>query len=170
MPHGAVVCSETCTSCGLIPEMSSLSIWKLPRRKTLVWFKECIVTWSHGPVGSHFVCLLFLPGHRACGIVVPLHQRLNLCPLHWKHGVLTTGPPGKYLGVILRANWKVSLQTSWATCNPRNTLPDSMLCHLSNKVPSKAKLLISMTSFSHACLHSNCTSKVLLGQFFEEGN
>ena len=24
-------------------------------------------------------------------------QGLNLCPLHWKHGVLTPGPPGKSL-------------------------------------------------------------------------
>ena len=23
-------------------------------------------------------------------------QGLNLCPLHWKHGVLTTGLPGKF--------------------------------------------------------------------------
>ena len=25
------------------------------------------------------------------------NQRLNLCALHWKHGILTTGPPGKSL-------------------------------------------------------------------------
>ena len=56
MPHGAVVYSETCTSCGLIPEMSSLSMWKLSHQKMLVWFMEYIVTWSHDPVGSHFVC------------------------------------------------------------------------------------------------------------------
>ena len=31
---------------------------------------------------------------RACGIEIPIHV-LNLCPLHWKRGVLTTGPPGK---------------------------------------------------------------------------
>ena len=27
-------------------------------------------------------------------------QGLNLCPLQWKHGVLTTGPPGKSGKVI----------------------------------------------------------------------
>lgn len=103
----------------------------------------------------------------ASGTLDPPHQRLNLHPMHWKHVVLTTGPPGKYLGVILRANCKVSLQTSRTTCNPRNTLPGSMLCCISNKVLSEAKLVISM-SFSHAYLHSNCTSKVLLGPFLQK--
>ena len=28
-----------------------------------------------------------------CGILFP-DQEWNLCPLHWKHGILTTGPPG----------------------------------------------------------------------------
>ena len=40
--------------------------------------------------------LLF--GHATpCGILVPHNQGSNLCPLHWKHGILTTGPPGKPL-------------------------------------------------------------------------
>ena len=30
----------------------------------------------------------------ACGILVPW-PGIDPCPLHWKHGVLTTGPPGK---------------------------------------------------------------------------
>ena len=30
----------------------------------------------------------------ACGIQFP-DQGLNLGPLHWEHGVLATGPPGK---------------------------------------------------------------------------
>ena len=38
-----------------------------------------------------FFFLLWL-SHVACG----LHdQGSNPCPLHWKHGLLTTGPPGK---------------------------------------------------------------------------
>ena len=35
----------------------------------------------------------FLPHHVACRILP--HEGLNLCLLQWKHGVLTTGPPGK---------------------------------------------------------------------------
>lgn len=31
----------------------------------------------------------------ACGTLFP-HQRANPCPLHWKVGVLTTGPLGRY--------------------------------------------------------------------------
>ena len=33
-------------------------------------------------------------GLMVCGILVP-DQGLNLGPLYWKHGILTTGPPGK---------------------------------------------------------------------------
>ena len=32
----------------------------------------------------------------ACGICFP-DQESNLSPLHWEHGVLATGPPGKFL-------------------------------------------------------------------------
>ena len=45
------------------------------------------------------VSFFFLGGagihHAVCGIFSD--QGLNLCPLHWKLGVLTTGPPGKFL-------------------------------------------------------------------------
>ena len=37
-------------------------------------------------------------GHKACGILVPC-PGIHLAPLHWKHRVLTTGPPGKSLSV-----------------------------------------------------------------------
>ena len=36
----------------------------------------------------------FWPPSTACGILIPDHG-LNLCPLQWKCGVLTAGPPGK---------------------------------------------------------------------------
>jgi len=39
-----------------------------------------------------FLFFLLWLSHVACG----LHdQGSNPCPLHWKHGLLTTGPPGK---------------------------------------------------------------------------
>ena len=34
--------------------------------------------------------------HAACKIIIP-NQGSNPCPLQWKHGVLTTGWPGKSL-------------------------------------------------------------------------
>ena len=37
--------------------------------------------------------------HRACGILV---LGSNICPLLWKHRVLTTGQPGKSLGYFLQ--------------------------------------------------------------------
>ena len=36
----------------------------------------------------------------ACGIQFP-DQRSNPGPLHWKHGVLATGPPGKSLNYLI---------------------------------------------------------------------
>lgn len=35
----------------------------------------------------------------ACGLLVPW-PGLNSCPLHWKHGVLATRPPGKSLSIV----------------------------------------------------------------------
>ena len=43
-----------------------------------------------------FLFLLFWLCSVARGILFP-DQGLTPCPLHWKHGVLTTGPPGKFL-------------------------------------------------------------------------
>ena len=44
--------------------------------------------------------LLLLLLHVACGILIP-NQGLNLCPLHWKHRVLTNGLPGKSLSFLI---------------------------------------------------------------------
>ena len=41
-----------------------------------------------------FFFFFFGPHRTACGILVP-HQGSNTCPLQWKSGVLTAGPPGK---------------------------------------------------------------------------
>ena len=41
-----------------------------------------------------FFFLIFWPHQAACGIFVPW-PGIELVPLHWQHGVLTTGPPGK---------------------------------------------------------------------------
>ena len=38
------------------------------------------------------IIFFFFPCHMACGILVP---QQGIEPLHWKHTVLTTGPPGK---------------------------------------------------------------------------
>ena len=46
---------------------------------------------------SFSVFKIFLLCCEACGILVP-DQGSNSCPLQWKHGALTTGPPGKSLG------------------------------------------------------------------------
>ena len=39
--------------------------------------------------------IYFLAKPMACGVVVP-QPGINLCPLWWKGGVPTPGPPGKY--------------------------------------------------------------------------
>ena len=45
-------------------------------------------------------CLFFWLYHLACRILAPLRYQTS-CPLNWKHGVLTTGPPGKFPGFLL---------------------------------------------------------------------
>ena len=42
------------------------------------------------------------------------NQRLNLCSLHWKHGVLTTGPLAKsYYRVLNREVNRVLTESLW---------------------------------------------------------
>ena len=43
----------------------------------------------------HIFIWLVLRCHMKCGLF--FDEGLNLSPLHWEHGVLTTGPPGKFL-------------------------------------------------------------------------
>ena len=40
---------------------------------------------------------IYWPRHMACGILVSWPGIEPVPPVHWKHGVLTTGPPGKSL-------------------------------------------------------------------------
>ena len=53
----------------------------------------------------------FFPPHQVAGRIFP-DQGLNLCPLHWEHGVLAndlledfTGPPGKSLTMTANHLW-----------------------------------------------------------------
>ena len=48
-------------------------------------------------LGNLFIFLLFF-GRRSYGIS---NQGSNPCPLHWEHGVLTTGPPVKCSAFLL---------------------------------------------------------------------
>ena len=45
------------------------------------------------PKGSFVVVVVWLC--LIAGRILVPDKGLNLCPLQWKHGVLTTGPPGK---------------------------------------------------------------------------
>ena len=59
-----------------------------------------------------FVCLFVWGGgfcfclsrHAACGILVPRPRIKPLNPIMWKHGVLTTGPPGNSLKFYIYAH------------------------------------------------------------------
>ena len=65
------------------------------------------------PVSLGFFKKFFWPRHAACGIFV-LQPGLNLGLLRWKHGVLTTGPPGKPLSWFLKLKlWQFPLKTFW---------------------------------------------------------
>ena len=50
------------------------------------------------------IYLFFPPLLGPCGILTP-EQVLNLCPLWWKHGVLTTGPPGSLYFLVSILPW-----------------------------------------------------------------
>ena len=49
-----------------------------------------------------FAILTFIFGSATYGHMGSqfLNQRLNLCPLEWKYGVLTTGPPGNSHSIL----------------------------------------------------------------------
>ena len=45
--------------------------------------------------GNWFFGFIFLTAPRGMWALRSPTRDGNLCPLHWKHDVLTTGPPGK---------------------------------------------------------------------------
>ena len=53
---------------------------------------------SHVGLFIYLIKKNFWPHPTACGILVP-----QLRPLHWKPGVLTTGPPGKSLPCVFKS-------------------------------------------------------------------
>ena len=67
-------------------------------------------------------------GHKSCGLLAPPNQGLNQHPLHWQCGVLTTGPPGKSLGVRyltqrLTHN-KCSINDAYLSRNRQSVVPE----------------------------------------------
>ena len=90
-----------------------------------------------------FGILAFLGGGE-CGILI-LCPGLNLCPLHWKWGVLTTGPPGKPLSVLTYNLMGVSQCRTFSSCPL--TMPFSCLPSLvqSPALSSLASCLTSQT-------------------------
>ena len=48
--------------------------------------------------------------HRACGILAP-RPGIKPTPLHWKRGVLTTGPPGKSLDPLFNVSFELKKKT-----------------------------------------------------------
>ena len=86
----------------------------------------------------------------ACGILVPwpgIEPCIEPCTLHWKHGVLTTGPVGKLLGAVVLLHkilgqdhhvpcvslWvhvhTKSLQSCPTLCDPMDCSPQGSLVH-----------------------------------------
>ena len=105
---------------------------------------SCLQTGSYGVFG------LFWPYCMACGILVPwpgIEPCFEPWTLHWKHGVLTTGPVGKFLGAVVlmhkilgqehhvpcvslrvRVHTK-SLQSCPTLCDPMDCNPQGSLVH-----------------------------------------
>ena len=81
--------------------------------------------------GTHL--FIFSPLLGPCGILTP-EQVLNLCSLWWKHGVLTTGPPGKSLLLAFRStmNLRSEVHVLWVT---RSIVSDSCIVFHSRHFP-----------------------------------
>ena len=60
------------------------------------------------------------PRYAACGILVP-RPGMEPVPLQWKHGVLTTGPPGKSLKVYLTESLRFNNNASRAITSSYTT-------------------------------------------------
>ena len=73
----------------------------------------------------------------------------NLGPLHWKCGVLITGPPGKFLAAFLMRFWNISyvLQRSRS-----DLYPHSRPCH--PWTAALRELALGRKLFSGACCQS----------------
>ena len=58
------------------------------------------------------------------GLQFPI-QELNICPLHWKHGVLTTAPQGRFpKGYLITAQgWSIWASTGEVGSNPSDGIP-----------------------------------------------
>ena len=73
--------------------------------KNILFIYLSIYLFIFGSAGSQLrqagslvaACGIFFQLQHACGIQFP-DQGSNLGPLHWEHGVLPTGPPGKSPG------------------------------------------------------------------------
>ena len=69
--------------------------WPVPWKMPKVWY---FLKWVQENLSFYFIKptdnLFFFFGVVTCGILVTW-PGMNLCPLQWKHGVLTTGPPRK---------------------------------------------------------------------------
>ena len=73
---------------------------------------ETILT--HFTIFHFFLSFFFFWSHHAACRIFP-DQGSNLCTLQWKHGVLTTGPPGK----PLTPSREVASMAQ--SCNPQET-------------------------------------------------
>ena len=110
-------------------------LWKLPDGRDWLWGKQCLVLMGgvmlsnsliQFSVDGHGWMSVYLPPKSRCEkslvslIFIPMEdlrfptQGLNLCPMHWEHGVLTTGPARKSTGlIILKQVTPKSLALSW---------------------------------------------------------
>ena len=81
--------------------------------------------------GTHL--FIFSPLLGPCGILTP-EQVLNLCSLWWKHGVLTTGPPGNslLLAFCSTMNLRSEVHVLWVT---RSIVSDSCIVFHSRHFP-----------------------------------
>ena len=88
---------------------------------------------------TYFILFIYLFGCTAKCVGSWFHnQGPNLSPLHWRHGVLTTGQPGKSLHSLLDHFWRFLKKFIYSNCRLITLQYCSGFCHI-------------LTWISHGC-------------------
>ena len=83
------------------------------------------------------------------------NQESNPCPLHWEHGVLTTGPPGKSLSQALMDEWGSHQKQKEGSCVSKDT-EGRATSERARPCPSRGALASQILSFPPRHPNSRC--------------
>ena len=120
--------------------------------------------------GGFCCCYCLSVPHSMWDLKFP-NQGSNPCPMHWEHGVLTTGPLGKSLSQALMDEWGfhqkqkegsfMSKDTGWGHLREGETMSISWSLGITNPLlsPKTPQLPVSCVRF---CGPGSCSGKCFL--------